>query len=145
MKWLRSARQPMTFCTPFRSRIGPIRVMAKTFFRVGFDASLGDDEAQEHASRDSKHALHKVEFHPLNPEAIKRDPEIGYKVVRLPGFHNDVVDIRLYSPPDMVSKHVEHTSLVCNSGVSKAKGHRDVAVHAERGNKRSRAGQTLSF
>ena len=69
---------------------------------------------------------------------MKRDPEIGYQVVRLPGFHNDVVDICLYGPPDMVFKHVEHTSLVCSSSVSKAKGHRDVAVHAERGNKRGR-------
>ena len=38
----------------------------------------------------------------------------------------------------MVFKDMEHTSLVCGSGVSKAKGHRDIAVHAERGDKRSR-------
>ena len=31
MNRLRAARQPMTFYTPFRSRIGPIRVMAETF------------------------------------------------------------------------------------------------------------------
>ena len=38
----------------------------------------------------------------------------------------------------MVSKHMEHASLVCSSSVSKAKGHRDVAVHAKRGDERSR-------
>ena len=74
----------------------------------------------------------------FSPKTIERDPEIGYQVVRLPGFHNDVVDIRLYGPPDMVFKHVEHTPLVCSSGVSEAKGHRDIAVHAERCDKRSR-------
>ena len=103
-----------------------------SFLRVGFDAPLGDNEAQEHASRNSEHALLEVEFHPLSPKAIERDPEIGYQVVRLPGFHNDVVDIHLYGPPDMVFKHVEHTSLVCSSGVSKAKWHRHVAVHTKR-------------
>ena len=37
----------------------------------------------------------------------------------------------------MVSENVEHTPLVCGSGVSEAKGHRDVAVHAEGCDKRS--------
>ena len=35
-------------------------------------------------------------------------------------------------------ENVEHTPLICSSGVSEAKGHRDVAVHAERRDKRSR-------
>ena len=43
------------------------------------------------------------------------------QVVSLPGFHNDIVVIYLYGSPDMVSKHMEHTSLVCSSGISKAK------------------------
>ena len=34
-------------------------------------------------------------------------------------------------------KCVEHTSLVCGSGVSKAKRHRDIVVHAEGCDKRS--------
>ena len=38
----------------------------------------------------------------------------------------------------MVSENVEHTSLICSSGVSEAKGHRDVAVHDERCDKRGR-------
>ena len=83
---------------------------------------MGDDEAQEHASRDFEHTLLGVEVYPFGPKAIEHDPEIGYQVVRLPGFHNDVVDICLYSSPYMVSKHVEHTSLVRGSSISKAKG-----------------------
>ena len=77
-------------------------------------------------------------FYKPGVTAIESDPEIGYQVVRLPGFYNDVIDIFLYGAPYMISKHMEHKSLVCGPGVSKAKRHRDVAVHAERGNKRSR-------
>ena len=50
---------------------------------------MGDDEAQEHAS----HALLGVEFYPLGSKAVECDLEIGYQVVRLPGFYDDVVDI----------------------------------------------------
>ena len=38
----------------------------------------------------------------------------------------------------MVPENVEHTPLISSSDVSEAKGHRDVAVHAERSDKRSR-------
>src|SRR6185312_11285391 len=69
-----------------------------------------------------------VELYPLSPKVIKQDPKIGYQVVRLPGFYDDVVDICLYGAPDMVSKHVEHAPLVRCSSISKAKGHHDVAV-----------------
>ena len=92
---------------------------------------MGDDEAQGHPSRDSEHALLGVKLYPFGPKATEHDPEISYQVVRLPEFHDDVVDICLYGSPYMILKHVELTSLVRSSGVSKAKGHRDVAVHAE--------------
>ena len=127
----------MTFCTPFRSRIGPIRVMAETFSGLGLMPRWETMKPKSMPRGIPNTHFSGVEFHPLSPKAIERDPEIGYQIVRLPGFHNDVIDIRLYSPPDMVFKHVKHTSLVCSSGVSKAKGHHDVAVHAEKGNKRS--------
>ena len=138
MKQLRAARQPMTLCTPFRSRIGPIRVMAETFFRVGLDAPLGDNETQEHASRHPEHTLLRIKLYPFGSKAIERDPEISHQVVRLPGFYNDVIDICLYVSPEMVPKNMEHTPLICSSGVSEAKGHRNAAVHAERCDKRSR-------
>jgi hypothetical protein len=34
MKWLRDARQPMSFCTPFRFWIGAILVMDVIFSRL---------------------------------------------------------------------------------------------------------------
>ena len=107
------------------------------FLRVGFDASLRDDETQEHSSRYSEHAFFLIELYPLGSKAVKRDFEISYHVVCLPGFYDDVVDICFYVPPDMVPEHVEHTPLVCDSGVSKAKWHRDIVVHAEGCDKRS--------
>ena len=42
------------------------------------------------------------------------------------------------APPELVSENVEHTPLIGSSGVSEAKGHRNVTVHAERCDKRSR-------
>ena len=39
---------------------------------------------------------------------------------------------------EMVSENMEHTPLICSSGVSEAKGHRNIAVHAEMCDKRSR-------
>ena len=102
-------------------------------YAPGLNASLGDYETQEHASRDSEHALLRVELYPFGPKAIECYTEIGYQVVRLPEFHDNVVNICFYGTPDVILKHVEHTSLGRSSVVSKAKGHRDVAVHAKRG------------
>ena len=105
---------------------------------VGFNASLGDDETQEHASRHPENAFFQVELYPFGPKAIECDPQIGDQVIHIPGFYNDVVDICFYVPPEMVPEYVDNTPLICSSGVSEAKGHRDVAVHAERCDKRGR-------
>jgi hypothetical protein len=111
--------------------------MAETFSGLG---SMPRWETMKPKSmpRGTEHAFFGVELYPFGSKAIECDPKIGYQVVRLPRFHNDIVDICFYSSPNMILKHVEHTSLVCGSGVSKAKGHREVAVHAERSDKRSR-------
>ena len=79
-----------------------------------------------------------LSFYPFGPKVIKHDPKIDYQVVRLPGFHDNIVNICLYGSPDVILKHVEHTSLVCSSGISEAKWHRDIVVHAEGCDKRSR-------
>jgi hypothetical protein len=41
---------------------GPHVGDGRDFLRVGLDAPLGDDEAQEHASGDSEDALLGIEF-----------------------------------------------------------------------------------
>jgi hypothetical protein len=69
MKWLRAARHPMTLCTPFKSFIGPMLVMAAIFSGLASmphsDAPLGDDEPQEHALGDSEDTLLEIEFYVL--------------------------------------------------------------------------------
>jgi hypothetical protein len=60
------------------------------------------------------------------------------QVVRLPGFYDNVVHVRLYCPPDVISKNVLHAALIRRTCVSGAKWHRDVAEHPERRDERSR-------
>jgi len=132
MKRLRAARQPMTFCTPFRSRMGPIRVMAETFSGLGSmphwemmkPKSMPRGTPNTHFSR--------LSFTPL---AQRQSNAILRSATRLSAFLDFTTMSSTYAS---TVKCVEHTSLVCGSGVSKAKGHRNVAVHAEMGDKRSR-------
>jgi hypothetical protein len=49
--------------------------------------------------------------------------QIVDQVVRLPGFHDYVIYVRLNSPPDVVSENVLHTSLIRSARVSEAKWH----------------------
>src|SRR5688572_10369405 len=41
MKRLRAARHPMTLCTPFKSLMGPMLVMAAIFFGLAQEHALG--------------------------------------------------------------------------------------------------------
>ena len=127
----------MTLCTPFRSRIGPIRVMAENFSGLG---SMPRWEMMKPKSMPEalQTRIFRIELYSIGSKAVERDLEIGYQVVRLPGFYDDVVDICLYVPPEMVPEYMEHTPLICSSGVSEAKRHRDVTVHAEKCDKRGR-------
>jgi hypothetical protein len=64
--------------------------------------------------------------------AAERDAEVGNQVIRLPGFHDYVVYVRLNGSSDVVSEDVLHTPLVRRARVSEAERHRDIAVHPER-------------
>jgi hypothetical protein len=76
----------------------------------------------------------KTHFSGFNFTLLARryDAEVANQVVRLPGFHNYVVNVRLDGSPDVVSEDVLHTPLVCCTCVSEAERHHDVAVHPER-------------
>jgi hypothetical protein len=87
-------------------------VEACDLFRVGLDAPLGDNVSQQHATQHPEDAFFGVQFHPVSPQAIERDAQIINQVVRLPGFYDYVVYVRLNGPPDVVSENVLHTSLV---------------------------------
>jgi anthranilate/para-aminobenzoate synthase component II len=54
--------------------LDPLEVLNRThsfegsnLFRVGLDASLGDNVSQQHASRHAKDTLFGVQFHPVGP------------------------------------------------------------------------------
>jgi hypothetical protein len=72
-----------------------------------------------------------VQFYPVGPQAAERDAEIANQVVRLPGFHDDVIYLRLGGPPDVVSEDVLHAALVRCACIPEAERHRDVAKHPE--------------
>jgi hypothetical protein len=131
MKRLKAARQPNTFYTPLRSRNRAHPVEGHDLFGVWLDATLGDNVSQQHAARYPEDAFFWVQFHPVSPQEIERDVQIFDQVVRLPGFCDYVVYVRLNSLPHVVFENVLHTSLVRSAGVSEAKWHRYVAKHAE--------------
>ena len=70
------------------------------FLWVGFDATLGDDETEQHAPRDLKNTFFRIEFDAICPEFRKGSFEVGDKVVSPFGLNYDVVDIGLNDPPD---------------------------------------------
>jgi hypothetical protein len=70
--------------------------------------------------------------------AAERDAKVANQVVRLPGFYDDVVHIRLDRSPDVISKNVLHAALIRYTRVSEAERHRDVIEHPERRDERSR-------
>ena len=70
MKRLKAARHPMTICTPLRSLIGPMLVMAETFSGLA-SMPCSETESQEHASGDPEDTLLGVELDALLSEASK--------------------------------------------------------------------------
>jgi hypothetical protein len=85
-------------------------VEGRDFFRVGLDAPLGDNLPQQHAVRHPEDAFFGVQFHPVSPQAIKRNAQIIDQVIRLPGFYDYVIYVRLNSPSNVVFENVLHTS-----------------------------------
>ena len=83
----------MTLCTPFRSRIGPIRVMAKTL--SGLDSMPRWETMKPKSMPRGTPNMHFSALS-FSPKTIERDPEIGYQVICLPGFHDSVIDICFY-------------------------------------------------
>jgi hypothetical protein len=57
--------------------------------------------------------------------------QVVNQVVRLPGLYNDVIYVSLNGSPDVISKNVLHTSLLCSIRVPETERHRYVAVHSE--------------
>ena len=82
----------------------------RNLVRVGLDAALGDDEAEQHAPRDPENAFLGVELDIVCSEFRKDLLKISNEVVSPLGLHHDVVDVGLNGSPDEVSEASEHTS-----------------------------------
>ena len=70
---------------------------------------LGDNEAEQHASRDPKNTFFGIEFDAIFLESCKDSFEVGDKMVSPFGLNYDVVDVGLNGPPDEVPEAFEHT------------------------------------
>ena len=84
---------------------------------VGFDATLRDDETQQHTPWDPKNALLEVELNVVCLEFCKGLLKVGYDLVSLFGLNHDVINVGLNGPPDEVPEAFEHTALVCSPSV----------------------------
>ena len=84
---------------------------------------LGDDETKQHAPRDPKNTLLKIEFDAICSEFCKGLLKIGNEVVSPFGLNYDVVDVGLNGPPDEVLKAFEHTTLVRSPSVLQIERH----------------------
>jgi hypothetical protein len=108
------------------------------FLWVGFDASLGDDEPEEHASGDPEDTLLGIEFHALRSQTLECRFKVREKVGGFPRLDYDVIDVSLDRSADVLSEHVVHAPLVCRTGIPQTKWHSSIAVHAKKCDKRSR-------
>ena len=78
----------------------------QNLLRVGFDATLRDDEAEQHAPRDLKNTFLRVEFDAIHSEFCKGLLKIDDKVVNPFALNYDVIDVGLNGPPDEVPEAV---------------------------------------
>ena len=78
---------------------------------------LGDDETKQHAPRDPKNVLLRIEFDAICSKLCEGLLKISYEVVSLFGFDHDVVNVGLNGSPDEVPKASEHTALVRSPSV----------------------------
>jgi hypothetical protein len=138
MKRFRAAGHPMTLCTPFKSLMGPMLVMAAIFSGLASMPPLGDDEPQEHASGDSEDALLGIEFYAFRLETPECRFKVREEVGGFPRLDYDVIDVSLDRSTNVLSEHVVHAPLVCRTRIPQTKWHSNVAVHAKRCDERSR-------
>jgi hypothetical protein len=131
-------KAPQHLLDPLEVLNRPHSIEGCNLLGVGLDPSLGNDIPQQHAMRHPEGTLLGVQFHPVGPQAIERNAQVVDQVVRLPGLYDYVVYVGLNGPPDVVSKDMLHTSLVCGTCVSKAKRHCYVAEHPKRRDEGSR-------
>ena len=89
----------------------------RDFLRVGLNAALGDDEANQHALWDPKNTFLRIKFNAIRSEFCKGLLKISNEVVSPFRLNYDVVDVGLNGPPNEVPEAFEHTALVRSPSV----------------------------
>jgi hypothetical protein len=106
----------------------------RNLLQVGLDATLGNDETEQHSPWNPENAFLDVEPNAVHPESSKG---LLNQLVGLFGFDYDVIHISLDGSPDEVPKILEHEPLVRGPCVLQAKWHGDVAIRSEEGDEGS--------
>ena len=138
MKRLRAARHPMTLCTPFKSLMGPMLVMAAIFSGLASMPRSETMNPQEHASGYPEDTLFGIELHTFRLETSECHFKVGEVVGSLPCLDYDVIDVGLDGATDVFAEHMVHAPLVRRARIPQAERHGDIAVHAEGCDERSR-------
>jgi hypothetical protein len=122
----------------FQVRDGPHAGDGCDLLRVGFDAPLGDDEPQEHASGHPEDTLFEIELDAFRLETSECHFKVGKEVGGFPCLDYDVIDVGLDRAGNVFAEHMVHASLVRRARIPQAERHADIAVHAEGCDERSR-------
>ena len=108
----------------------------RDLLRVGFDATLRDDEAKLHTPQDPQNALLGVELNAISLEFCEGLLKVGYDLVSLFGLDHDVIHVGLNDLPDEIPQTLEHAALVCSPHILQAERHCDIAERSEWGDER---------
>jgi hypothetical protein len=95
MKRLRAARHPVTLCTPFKSLMGPMLVMAAIFSGLASMPRSETMNPKKHASGDTEDALLRIEFYAFGLETPECRFKVGKEVGGFPRLDYDVIDVSL--------------------------------------------------
>jgi hypothetical protein len=138
MKRLRAARHPMTLCTPFKSLMGPLLVMAAIFSGLASMPRSETMNPKRMPRGDSEDALLGIEFYAFRLETPECHFKVGEEVGGFPHLDYDVIDVSLDRSTNVFAKHVVHAPLVCRTRIPQTKWLSNVAVHAKGRDERSR-------
>ena len=138
MKRLRAARHSVTLCTPFKSLMGPMLVMATIFSGLASMPRSETMNPRSIASGDSEDTLLGIELHAFRLET----PECRFKVRKevggFPRLDYDAIDVGLDRSTNVFAEHMVHAPLVCRTRIPQTERHGNKAVHAEGCDERSR-------
>jgi hypothetical protein len=87
--------------------------------------------------RNAEDTLLRVELDVLLLKALERDIEVINLVTDPLGFDHNVINVGLDGWADVFPQNVLHESLVRRPRVLETEGHSNIAIHVERGDKRS--------